>query len=82
MGEKYYQSTTVYICVWLSAICYVYILIDVYSYDEDDMVQDPSLPLHLAHFGIDIMVMKKTEQTMLELEIDANTKVCYLCVYC
>ena len=51
---------------------------DVYSYDEDDMVLDPNLPAHLAHFGIDIMAMKKTEQTMLELEIDANTKVCRL----
>ncbi|XP_067951524.1 ubiquitin carboxyl-terminal hydrolase 5-like [Watersipora subatra] len=48
---------------------------DVFSYDEDDMVQDPGLALHLAHFGIDIMAMKKTEQTMLELELDANTKL-------
>lgn len=47
----------------------------MYSYDEDDMVLDPHLPVHLAHFGIDIMAMKKTEQTMLELELDINLKV-------
>ena len=52
--------------------------IDVYSYDEDDMVLDPKLPEHLAHFGIDIMSMKKTDKTMVELEIDANNKVCVL----
>ena len=48
----------------------------MYSYDEDDMVLDPKLPEHLAHFGIDIMSMKKTDKTMVELEIDANNKVC------
>jgi len=51
------------------------VLTDVYSYDEDDMVLDPLLSQHLAHFGIDIMSLKKTEKTMLELEIDANSKV-------
>ena len=32
---------------------------DVYSYEEDDMVEDPYLAKHLAHFGIDIMSMQK-----------------------
>jgi len=32
---------------------------DVYSYAEDDMVVDPLLADHLAHFGIDIMSMQK-----------------------
>uniref|UniRef100_A0A8C0H4G0 Ubiquitin carboxyl-terminal hydrolase n=1 Tax=Chelonoidis abingdonii TaxID=106734 RepID=A0A8C0H4G0_CHEAB len=32
---------------------------DVYSYDEDDMVLDPSLAEHLAHFGIDMLKMQK-----------------------
>ena len=32
---------------------------DVYSYDEDDMVLDPKLNEHLAHFGIDIASMTK-----------------------
>ena len=32
---------------------------DVYSYEEDDMVEDPMLPQHLQHFGIDITSMTK-----------------------
>ncbi|KAL0984715.1 hypothetical protein UPYG_G00145770 [Umbra pygmaea] len=48
---------------------------DVYSYDEDDMVLDPKLPEHLAHFGIDMMTMEKTERTMTELEIAVNQRV-------
>ncbi|ESO12425.1 hypothetical protein HELRODRAFT_105332 [Helobdella robusta] len=47
---------------------------DVYSYAEDDMVEDPFLAHHLAHFGIDIMRMHKTEKTMLELELDLNQR--------
>jgi len=35
------------------------VLADVYSYPEDDMVVDPLLADHLAHFGIDVMSMKK-----------------------
>ncbi|GIL53163.1 hypothetical protein Vafri_8845 [Volvox africanus] len=48
---------------------------DVYSYDpdEDDMVTDPHLAQHLAHWGIDIMQMEKTEKTMSELQADLNT---------
>ncbi|GLC48552.1 hypothetical protein PLESTB_000110300 [Pleodorina starrii] len=48
---------------------------DVYSYapDEDDMVTDPLLAQHLAHWGIDIMKMEKTEKTMSELQADLNT---------
>lgn len=34
-------------------------IVDVYSYDEDDMVEDPKLAEHLAHFGIDVMKMQK-----------------------
>ncbi|XP_071530212.1 ubiquitin carboxyl-terminal hydrolase 5 isoform X1 [Panulirus ornatus] len=47
---------------------------DVYSYDEDDMVLDPNLVKHLAHFGINVKVMEKTEKTMLELEMDYNQR--------
>uniref|UniRef100_A0A667Z6G3 Ubiquitin carboxyl-terminal hydrolase n=1 Tax=Myripristis murdjan TaxID=586833 RepID=A0A667Z6G3_9TELE len=43
---------------------------DVYSYDEDDMVLDPKLPEHLAHFGIDMMTMEK-----VGLEIAVNQRV-------
>jgi ubiquitin carboxyl-terminal hydrolase 5/13 len=47
---------------------------DVYSYasDEDDMVIDPELGNHLAHWGINILQMQKTEKTMNELQIDKN----------
>jgi ubiquitin carboxyl-terminal hydrolase 5/13 len=48
---------------------------DVYSYDEDDMVEDSNLAVHLAHFGISMSKMQKTEKTMTELEIDLNQKV-------
>lgn len=47
---------------------------DVYSYAEDDMVEDPNLAIHLAHWGINIMQMEKTEKSMVELEIEANKK--------
>ncbi len=32
---------------------------DVFSYAEDDMVEDPRLTHHLKHFGIDIASMTK-----------------------
>ncbi|MEJ1279913.1 hypothetical protein NN561_010850 [Cricetulus griseus] len=48
---------------------------DVYSYDEDDMVLDPSLAEHLSHFGIDMLKMQKTDKTMTELEIDMNQRI-------
>lgn len=35
---------------------------DVYSYDEDDMVLDPNLAEHLAHFGIDMLKMQKVRR--------------------
>jgi len=49
---------------------------DVYSYDpeEDDMVEDPKLAQHLAHWGINMMQMEKSEKTMAELQIDLNMK--------
>lgn len=31
----------------------------MFSYDEDDMVEDPNLAQHLAHFGINITQMEK-----------------------
>lgn len=48
---------------------------DVYSYDEDNMVIDPKLAEHLAHFGINMMIMNKTDKTMTELEIDINMRI-------
>lgn len=35
---------------------------DVFSYDEDSMVEDPNLIAHLAHFGINIAQMEKVKQ--------------------
>lgn len=32
---------------------------DVYSYPEDDMVENPNLIKHLLHFGINISAMEK-----------------------
>ncbi|XP_013780596.1 ubiquitin carboxyl-terminal hydrolase 5-like isoform X1 [Limulus polyphemus] len=48
---------------------------DVFSYDEDDMVEDPNLAKHLAHFGINVTQMEKTEKSMIELEIDMNQRI-------
>lgn len=47
---------------------------DVFSYDEDDMVEDPQLIAHLAHWGINITQMEKTDKSMVELELDLNQK--------
>lgn len=47
---------------------------DVYSYDEDDMVEDPHLIKHLAHWGINIAQMEITDKSMIELELDLNQK--------
>ncbi len=47
---------------------------DVYSYDEDDMVEDPDLAKHLSHWGINMMNMEKTDQSMADLEINLNQK--------
>lgn len=48
---------------------------DVYSYAEDDMVLDPHLVEHLAHFGIKTNQLEKTEKSMVELEIDMNERI-------
>ena len=33
--------------------------LDVFSYAEDDMVENPFLAKHLAHFGINIAALEK-----------------------
>nr|CAG4643021.1 EOG090X0181 [Ilyocryptus agilis] len=48
---------------------------DVYSYAEDDMVEDPYLKHHLAHFGINMEGMQRSDKSMAELEIDLNQRV-------
>ncbi|XP_027194860.2 ubiquitin specific protease 5 [Dermatophagoides pteronyssinus] len=47
---------------------------DVYSYEEDAMVLDPNLDKHLSHFGINLSDCRKTEKSMLEMEIDLNKR--------
>lgn len=48
---------------------------DVYSYKEDDMVENPHLAKHLNHFGIKITQLEKTEKSMVELELALNQRV-------
>ncbi|XP_067648406.1 ubiquitin carboxyl-terminal hydrolase 5 [Eurosta solidaginis] len=48
---------------------------DVFSYPEDDMVNDTHLEKHLAHFGINMAAMKKSEKSMVELELEINQRI-------
>ena len=48
---------------------------DVFSYAEDAMVSDPHLAQHLAHFGINITSLTKTDKSMAEIEIDMNQRI-------
>ena len=48
---------------------------DVFSYAEDAMVSDPHLARHLAHFGINITSLTKTDKSMAEIEIDMNQRI-------
>ncbi|KAL4221190.1 Ubiquitin carboxyl-terminal hydrolase 5 [Mactra antiquata] len=72
-GVEHYQVTKYPLAVKLGTITSDGA--DVFSYDEDDMVEDPHLVKHLAHFGINISALQKTEKTMIELEIDLNQKI-------
>ena len=45
---------------------------DVFSYPEDDMVEDPHLAEHLKHFGINIANLVKTDKTVAEMELELN----------
>ncbi|XP_055311521.1 ubiquitin carboxyl-terminal hydrolase 5 [Sitodiplosis mosellana] len=48
---------------------------DVFSYSEDDMVENPNLIEHLAHFGIKTNQLEKTDKSMIELELDLNQRI-------
>lgn len=39
---------------------------DVFSYAEDEMVEDPRLSEHLAHFGINVASMSKVRFSCVE----------------
>ena len=71
---EHYQATKYPLAVKLGTITAAGAA-DVYSYDEDDMVEDTNLAAHLAHFGIQMARLEKTERTMAELEIDLNQRV-------
>ncbi|XP_049694345.2 ubiquitin carboxyl-terminal hydrolase 5 [Helicoverpa armigera] len=47
---------------------------DVFSYAEDDMVEDPYLADHLKHFGINVQQLQKTDKSMIELELELNQR--------
>ncbi|XP_037094382.1 ubiquitin carboxyl-terminal hydrolase 5-like [Pollicipes pollicipes] len=71
---EYYQKTGYPLAVKLGTIS-ADGRADVFSYDEDDMVLDPQLGRHLAHFGINVQAMEKTDKSMVELEIEMNKRV-------
>ena len=50
-------------CRWavMIYVVIIFFLLDVFSYDEDEMVLDPHLDKHLSHFGINITEMKKVK---------------------
>lgn len=69
---EHYQETKFPLAVKLGTITGDLEAADVYSYSEDDTVEDPWLAEHLAHFGIDFSSLKKTEMTTAERELDQN----------
>lgn len=42
---------------------------DVFSYDENDMVEDPNLVKHLAHFGINTAVLEKVRISKCNIKL-------------
>jgi hypothetical protein len=49
--------------------CFVGLVADVYSYPEDDTVEDPLLAEHLAHFGINFSVLTKVNSICFPTEL-------------
>ena len=45
---------------------------DVFSYDEDDMVEDPNLAEHLAYLGINMMTQTKVSLFSLSLSLSLS----------
>ena len=55
--------TWLFVLKLVAVLMLIYLFVkDVFSYDEDDMVEDPNLAQHLAHFGINITQMEKVRQ--------------------
>ncbi|XP_020109180.1 ubiquitin carboxyl-terminal hydrolase 14 isoform X1 [Ananas comosus] len=70
---EHYKETNYPLAVKLGTITADLEAADVFSYPEDDSVEDPLLAQHLSHFGIDFSSMQKTEMTTAERELDQNT---------
>ncbi|KAG8045863.1 hypothetical protein GUJ93_ZPchr0008g11449 [Zizania palustris] len=70
---EHYEQTKYPLAVKLGTITADLEAADVFSYPEDDSVEDPLLAKHLSHFGIDFSSLQKTEMTTAERELDHNT---------
>eukprot|EP00026_Physarum_polycephalum_P002958 Phypoly_transcript_02967.p1 GENE.Phypoly_transcript_02967~~Phypoly_transcript_02967.p1 ORF type:complete len:805 (+),score=171.44 Phypoly_transcript_02967:45-2459(+) len=71
-AQAHYDATGFPLSVKLGTIAEGGKVADVYSYPEDNMVEDPLLPKHLEHFGINVAELTKTEKSIAELELDQN----------
>ncbi|KAL3696589.1 hypothetical protein R1sor_010665 [Riccia sorocarpa] len=69
---EHYEQTRYPLAVKLGTITADLENADVYSYEDDDTVEDPLLAQHLEHFGIDFSSLQKTEMTTAEKELDQN----------
>lgn len=47
---------------------------DIYCYACNEERVDPDLPVHLAHWGINIAEREKTEKSLTEMQIEQNLK--------
>ena len=56
-----YWNAFLFYSVCGQAIVIFFFVSDVHSYAEDEMVEDPWLTKHLAHFGINITQLEKVK---------------------
>ncbi|XP_068639487.1 ubiquitin carboxyl-terminal hydrolase 14-like isoform X1 [Aristolochia californica] len=70
---EHYKETNYPLAVKLGTITADLSAADVFSYPQDESVEDPLLAQHLAFFGIDFSSLQKTELTTAERELDQNT---------
>ncbi|GLT83414.1 hypothetical protein SLE2022_017050 [Rubroshorea leprosula] len=69
---EHYKETGYPLAIKLGTITADLEAADVFSYPEDDSVEDPLLAQHLQFFGIDFTSLQKTEMTTAERELDQN----------
>lgn len=80
-GVEHFQECGYPLAVKLGTISGDVESIDVHSYSEQlygetgIMVRDPHIVKHLAHWGIDVDALKKSEKGMAELELDAQYRL-------